>query len=92
MAYKEPQPSAGLVLAGIGSLIFASVCAPLGGVLLVFVVLAVAFAVLGLASLMVGLWRFLSAFDAAALHRWQSVAAANNAEFKQRQSGAVDAN
>lgn len=44
--------------------------------------IALIFAVVGVICLIVGLWRFLSAFDSVALHRWQTIIAAKNEEIE----------
>ena len=84
MFYEKPRPSAGLILAGLISLVATCLLrwiglamdAPAAGGI------AFIFAVVGVICLIVGLWRFLYAFDSVALHRWQTIIAAKNEEIE----------
>lgn len=81
MSYEKPLPSAGFIIAGILSLIAALLLRWMEGAMVDSGFLAVIVAVIGGICLVAGLWRFFSAFDAAALHRWQTVTAGKNDEL-----------
>jgi hypothetical protein len=84
MLYQEPRPSAALVITGI-------LCSTVAGFLwwlaimtsltVIMALLAAIAALLGSFLFLVGLWRFLSAVDGAALHRWQSVTVAKDGDL-----------
>jgi len=81
---EKPRPSAGLILVGLISLLATyllrwigqAMDAPAAGGI------AFIFAAVGVVCLIVGLWRFLYAFDSVALHRWQTTIAAKNEEVE----------
>jgi hypothetical protein len=82
--YEKPRPSAGFIIAGLISLVATYMMRWLGLAMDAPAASAFAFtfAVVGVMCLVVGLWRFLHAFDSVALHRWQTVIAAKNEEIE----------
>lgn len=84
MSYERPRPSAGLILAGLISLLATYLLRWIGPAMDAPAAGGVAFilAVAGVICLIVGLWRFLLAFDSVALHRWQTIIAAKNEEIE----------
>lgn len=84
MRYEKPLRSAGLVTAGLICLVVGALAFVLGGGgkeqdSVLFAALA---ALAGLALGITGVWRFLSALDGLALHHWESVRAAGQAELE----------
>ena len=71
MIYEKPRPSAGLILAGVLSLVAAYLSRWIGLGMDAPAAGGIAFilAVVGVICLAVGLWRFFHAFDSVALHR-----------------------
>ena len=87
MSYEKPSSSAGLVSAGVLSLFVAYLLRWMVPVVdesdvAAVIVAAVIVAAIGVICLVVGLWRFFSAVDAALLHHWQSVNDAKNTAAK----------
>ncbi len=84
MYYEKPRPSAGLILAGLISLLATYLLRWIGQAMYAPAASGIAFifAVVGVICLIVGLWRFLYAFDSVALHRWQTTIAAKNEEIE----------
>jgi hypothetical protein len=82
--YEKPRPSAGLIVAGLISLIATYLMRWIGLAIDAPAAGGIAFilAVVGVICLVVGLWRFLHAFDSVALHRWQTIIAAKNEEIE----------